>query len=87
MPKIKDMKIVKKMVVPMIVLLIAVIMNGAGAVINLNYVMDSSDEVNNVYFANVYNLEMLNGNFESLQKLVYAHCVATDNQHLRDIET
>ena len=87
MPKIKDMKIVKKMVVPMIVLLIAVIMNGTGTIVNLNYVMDSSNEVNNVYFANVYNLELLNGNFERLQKLVYAHCVATDNQHLREIET
>ena len=87
MKKLRDMKIVKKIVIPMIALLIAVIMNGAGAVINLGVVMNLSTDINNVYFANVYNFEQINGNFERLQKLVYAHCVATDNQHLREIET
>ena len=60
----------------MILLLITVLMNGLGATINLQYVMDSGTEINHIHFTNVYNLEQINSNFERLQKLIYTHCVA-----------
>lgn len=80
------MKISPKVIIPMILLLITVLMNGLGATINLQYVMDSGTEINHIHFTNVYNLEQINRNFERLQKLIYTHCVAEDKQQLRDIE-
>ena len=77
MQKIKDMKISRKVIIPMIILFIAVVMNGAGSVINLRVVMDLGNEVNHVHFTNVYNIQCLNSNIERLQKLVYIHCIYT----------
>ena len=76
MKKISNMKISQKVIIPMILLLITVLMNGLGATINLQYVMDSGTEINHIHFTNVYNLEQINSNFERLQKLIYTHCVA-----------
>lgn len=86
MRKINDIKIGTKVLVPMIALLIMVLMNGAGTIVNLNYVMDASTEINHVHFTNVYNFEKLNCNFERLQKLIYAHCVTTDREARLEIE-
>ncbi len=87
MQKIKDMKISRKVVIPMLILFIAVVMNGAGAVINLKVVMNLGNEINQVHFTNVYNIQCLSSNIERLQKLVYAHCITTDDQDMREIET
>ena len=86
MKKISNMKISQKVIIPMILLLITVLMNGLGATINLQYVMDSGTEINHIHFTNVYNLEQINSNFERLQKLIYTHCVTEDKQQLREIE-
>ena len=87
MQKIRDMKIANKVIIPMVVLFIAVVMNGVGSIINLKVVMNLGTEVNQVHVANVYNIELLNGDLERLQKLVYTHCITADNAQMREIET
>ncbi|MBQ5850332.1 MAG: hypothetical protein IIW54_05915, partial [Lachnospiraceae bacterium] len=73
MKKISNMKISQKVIIPMILLLITVLMNGLGATINLQYVMDSGTEFNHILFWFVFNLVQLNSNFVRLQILIYSH--------------
>ncbi len=83
---VKNMKIRTKTVIPMVALIIMVMVTGATSVINTKSIMEASDEINNVHFANVYNLEELNYNFECLQRIAYAHCVSTDDTTKRTLE-
>ena len=86
MQKLSNMKISKKVIIPMIILLVTVLLNGIGGIINLKVVMDLGNEINNVHFTNVYNLEQLNSYFERMQKLVYTHCVTDIREHRLEIE-
>ena len=48
--------------------------------------MMASEEINNVHVANIYNLQQLNYDFESLKRILYAHCVADTSGAQRELE-
>ena len=73
---ISNMKILTKTLLPLLILLALTLVNGVNGVNNSRIIMNASEEITNVHFANVYYLEQLAGNFERLQKIVYAHCVS-----------
>ena len=83
---INNMKITAKTVVPLVALIILTLVNGFSGVMNPRQIMQASEEINNVHFANVYNLQQLNYNFERFQRIVYAHCVCDTDTAKRELE-
>ena len=84
---ISNMKITVKTVVPLVALTVLTIINGMSGINNPGKIMASSEEINNIHFTNVYNLELLNYNFEQLRRVLYQHCVSDSDQMKRDLET
>lgn len=82
----RGMKIGMKVIIPMVILMIMIVLNGIGSVINTRTIMDASTEMNEVYVTNMNNLQKLNYNFEQLQKLAYAHCLSNTDVSRTDIE-
>jgi len=83
---LSNIKITVKTIVPLILLIVLTILNGVSGVTNPKKIMDATNEINRVHFVNVYNLEVLNYNFEQLKRVVYQHCVAEEQQMKRDLE-
>jgi len=83
---ISNMKITVKTVVPLVALIVLTIINGMSGINNPGKIMSASEEINNIHFANVYNLQQLNYNFEQLQRIAYAHCVSTTDAAKRSLE-
>jgi len=83
---LSNVKITVKTIVPLVLLIALTLVNGVSGVQNPSKIMDAANEVNRVHFVNVYNLEVLNYNFEQLRRVVYQHCVAEEQQMKRDLE-
>ena len=83
---ISNMKITVKTMVPLVILIVLTLLTGISGVTNPKKIMDATDEINNVHFTNVYNLEALNYNFEQLKRVVYQHCLSDSEQMKRDLE-
>ena len=83
---LSNIKISVKTMVPLVLLIALTIANGVSGVQNPTKIMDATNEVNHVHFPNVYNLEVLNYNFEQLKRVVYQHCLADEQQMKRDLE-
>lgn len=83
---VSNMKITVKTVVPLVALIALTLLNGISGVSNPRKIMETSEEMNNVHFANVYSLELLNYNFEQLKRVVYQHCLSDSEQMKRDLE-
>ena len=83
---ISNMKIMAKTIIPLTALIVLTMINGMSGVNNPKKIMDASEEINNVHFVNVYNLQMLNYNFEQFQRIVFAHCVSDTEEAKRDLE-
>ncbi len=83
---LSNVKITVKTIVPLVLLIVLTILNGVSGVQNPGKIMDATNEINNVHFTTVYNLEMLNFNFEQLKRVVYQHCLAEEQQMKRDLE-
>lgn len=83
---ISNMKIVAKTIIPLCVLIALTLLNGVSGVTNPRKIMDASEAINNVHFANVYNLQTVNYNFEQFQRIVYAHCVSDTDAIKRELE-
>ena len=84
---INNMKIMAKTVIPLIVLMALTIVNGMSGVSNPQKIMEASEEMNNVHFANVYYLQQLNYNFEQFQRIIYAHCTSITDDSKRELES
>ena len=83
---VSNIKITVKTMIPLVLLIVLTIVNGASGVVNPRKIMAATDEINKVHFVNVYNLELLNYNFEQLKRVVYQHCVSDSDQMKRDLE-
>jgi len=83
---LSNVKITVKTVVPLVLLIVLTIVNGVSGVTNPGKIMDATNEINRVHFPTVYNLEVLNYNFEQLRRVVYQHCTSTSDQMKRDLE-
>ena len=75
-----------KTIVPLVLLILLTLANGISGVVNPSKIMTASDEMNKVHFTNVYNLQTLNYNIESLQRIVYAHCTSDTETAKRALE-
>lgn len=83
---VRNMGIRSKTMIPLIALVILVVVNNFISVMSLRSITDASDEINNIHFANVYNLQQLNYNFERFQRIAYAHCVSETDDVKRSLE-
>lgn len=86
MKTISKLGIVQKIAIPMLVLFVMVSILSISSTAGSQKIMDAGTEINHVHFTNVYNLEEINFNFERLQRIVYAHVVATENSTMRELE-
>ncbi len=75
---IKNLSIRVKILVPLIVLAVLLLLSCFSAQRNLKVVMAESTKISNEYAQNVYQLGMLSYKFEALERIIYAHCVAED---------
>ncbi len=83
---IRNMKMTAKMMIPMILLLILTEVTGLSGVSNPRKMREASDEINKVHFANVYNLQQLNYDFEQLQRIAFAYCLTDTESVKREYE-
>ncbi len=83
---LSNIKITVKTIIPLVCLIALTLLNGVSGVTNPKKIMDATNEINRVHFVNVYNLELLNYNFEQLKRVVYQHCVSDSDQMKRDLE-
>ena len=83
---LKNIKIGVKTTIPLVIMICLTIITGSSGIANSRNIMNASEEINDVHFANVYNLQLLNYDFESLQRILYAHCVADSNNIKRELE-
>ena len=83
---LSNIKITVKTIVPLVLLFALTIANGVSGVQNPTKIMEATNEVNQVHFPNVYNLEVLNFNFEQLKRVVYQHCLTEEQQMKRNLE-
>ena len=83
---LRNLKISVKTTIPLIILIVITVITGFGGILNSKNIMVASEEINNVHVANIYNLQQLNYEFESLKRILYAHCVADMPYIQRDLE-
>ena len=86
MKLMKNLGIVQKIAVPMLILLCMVAVLATSGINGLEKIMDAGTEINNVHFVNVNNLEEINYNLERLQRIAFEHCVAEDENTMRELE-
>ena len=83
---VSNIKIMWKTIIPISILVLLTLINGISGINNAKSIMTSSEQINNVHFANIYYLQQLNYNFESLQRILYAYCVSNTDTTKRSLE-
>ncbi|MGN0329576.1 MAG: methyl-accepting chemotaxis protein [Lachnospira sp.] len=87
MKLMKNFKVLTKIMIPMAMLTVQLIVIVLVGLACISSVMDSSKEVSDNYAVSVSQLGDIATDFEELEKLAYAHCVADNASTMRDIET
>lgn len=83
---VSNIKITWKTILPVLTLVILTLINGLSGISNAKSIMTTSKEISDVHFTNVYHLQQLNNNFESLQRILYAYCVSNTDSAKRSLE-
>ena len=86
MKRMKNLGIVQKIAVPMLILFFMVVMLSLSGITGAEQIMIMGTEINTVHFANVNNLKEINYNLERLQRIAFEHCVAEDDNTMRELE-
>lgn len=76
---VKNQSIRVKILLPLILLAILLMLSCISTQSILKVVMKESTKISDEYAQNVYQLGMLSYKFEALERIIYAHCVAEDD--------
>ena len=76
---VKNQSIRVKILLPLILLAILLMLSCISTQSILKVVMEESTKISDEYAQNVYQLGMLSYKFEALERIIYAHCVAEDD--------
>ncbi len=76
---LRNQSVKAKIMGPMIVITFLLILSGLVGLVNLDSVMDDSKEIVDDYSNSIIQLSDIESNFEELQQIVFAHCLAEDD--------
>lgn len=83
---IRNMSVRLKIMIPIGVLAILLLGSCAISVIDLGKMMNASTEISGRYVGDISKLKGVMANFESMQKVVFAHCVSEDKDTMARLE-
>lgn len=83
---IKNLSVRLKIMLPIGLLAALLVISNAANVFSLGRMMSASSEISDYYNEDISNLERVYADFEAMQRLVFAHCVATDEETMTTLK-
>ena len=77
---LSNMSVRLKVMMPLALLAILLVVSSGMSVLSLGRMMNASSDISDYYNVDISNLERVYADFEAMQRLVFAHCVATDEE-------
>lgn len=84
---IKNLSIKIKLLVPALLMVLCMIVMAVTNYFSFNSVMDASRKISSEYAQSISILGDMSANFEALQRVIFAHCIATDGSTKRNLTT
>lgn len=84
---IKNLSIKIKLLVPALLMVLCMIVMAVTNYFSFNSVMDASRKISSEYAQSISILGDMSANFESLQRVIFAHCIANDGSTKRNLTT
>lgn len=82
---LKNLSIKIKLLVPALLMVLCMIVMAVTNYFSFNSVMDASRKISSEYAESISILGDMSANFESLQRVIFAHCIATDGSTKRNL--
>lgn len=83
---LSNMSVRLKVMIPIGLLAVLLVASSGVSVFSLGRMMSASSEISDYYNKDISNLERVYADFEAMQRLVFAHCVATDEETMTALE-
>ncbi|MEE0057334.1 MAG: methyl-accepting chemotaxis protein [[Bacteroides] pectinophilus] len=84
---LKNLSIKIKLLVPALLMVLCMIVMAVTNYFSFNSVMDASRKISSEYAQSISILGDMSANFEALQRVIFAHCIATDGSTKRNLTT
>lgn len=84
---LKNLSVKIKLLVPVLLMVLCMIVMAVTNYFSFNSVMDASRKISSEYAQSISILGDMSANFESLQRVIFAHCIATDGSTKRNLTT
>lgn len=84
---LKNLSVKIKLLVPALLMVLCMIVMAVTNYFSFNSVMDASRKISSEYAQSISILGDMSANFEALQRVIFAHCIATDGSTKRNLTT
>lgn len=84
---LKNLSVKVKLLVPALLMVLCMIVMAVTNYFSFNSVMDASRKISSEYAQSISILGDMSANFEALQRVIFAHCIATDGSTKRNLTT
>ena len=82
---LKNLSVKIKLLVPALLMVLCMIVMAVTNYFSFNSVMDASRKISSEYAESISILGDMSANFESLQRVIFAHCISTQGSTKRNL--
>ena len=83
---LSNMSVRLKIMLPIGLLAVLLVASSGVSILSLGRMMNASSQISDYYNKDISNLERVYSDFEAMQRLVFAHCVATDEETMTALQ-